>query len=61
MQNSTARSTAEQACNHISSSNANVSAALHQAEQTCLTAAGKLPITSLKHSAEAECKKIAAQ
>jgi hypothetical protein len=38
-----------------------VNAALHKAEQGCLTAAGKIPITSLKHSAEAECKKIAAQ
>ena len=60
IQDSSARSTAEQACNGITTSNANVSAALSKAKQTCLTAAAKIPITSLKQAAEAQCNKIAA-
>jgi len=60
IQNSTARSTAEQACNQITTSNASVSAARNKAEQACLTAAEEIPIASLKHSAQAQCKKIAA-
>ena len=59
IENSTARSTAEQACNQISTSNATVNAALSDAKQTCLTAAAKIPIASVKQAAEGECKKIA--
>ena len=56
-----ARSTAERACNQITTSNANVSTALNKAKQTCLTAAAKIPIASLKQAAEAQCNKITAQ
>ena len=61
IQNSSARSTAEQACNRITTSNGNVSTALGKAKQTCLTAAAKIPIASLKQSAQAQCNKITAQ
>ena len=37
-----------------------MSAALSKAKQTCLTAAAKIPIASLKQAAEAQCNKIAA-
>jgi len=60
IENSTARSTAEQACNHVTTSNANVSTALGQAKQACLTAAAKIPIASVKQSAQAQCSKITA-
>ena len=58
IQNSTARSTAEDACNQLSTNNANVRKALSKAKRTCLDAAGNIPIASLKRSAEAQCKKI---
>jgi len=58
IQNSTARSVAEQACDQISSSNENVKAAASKAKQACRTAAGKIPIASLKQAAEQECDKI---
>jgi hypothetical protein len=58
IQNSTARSVAEQACGHITTDNANVNAALSKAKHACLTAAAKIPIDSVKRSAEGECKKI---
>jgi hypothetical protein len=61
IQDSSARSTAEHACNQITTSNANVSTALSKAKQACITAAAKIPIASLKHAAEAQCNKIAAQ
>jgi hypothetical protein len=38
-----------------------VSTALGKAKQACLTAAAKIPIASLKQSAEAQCNKITAQ
>jgi hypothetical protein len=60
IQSSTARSVAQQACDQITTSNANLSAALSKAKQTCLDAAAKIPVTSLKQAAEAQCKKIAA-
>jgi hypothetical protein len=60
IQNSHARSTAEQACNQITTSNANVSAGLSKAKQACLTAAAKIPIASVKQSAQTQCDKIAA-
>jgi hypothetical protein len=56
---STARSTAEQACNQISTSNANVGAALNKAKQACLTAAAKIPIASVKQAFDGQCDKIA--
>ena len=61
IQDSSARSTAEHACNQITTSNANVSTALSKAEQACLTAAAKIPIPSLKQAADAQCNKIASQ
>ena len=61
IQDASARSTAEHACNQITTSNANVSTALSKAKQACLTAAAKIPIASLKQAAEAQCNKIAAQ
>jgi hypothetical protein len=61
IENSGARSAAEQACNRITTSNANVGAALGTAKQTCLSAAAKIPIVSLKQSAQAQCNKIGAQ
>ena len=42
-------------------SNANVSTALGKAKQACLGAAAKIPITSLKQAAHAQCNKITAQ
>ncbi|MGZ6725134.1 MAG: hypothetical protein ACXVHK_29775, partial [Solirubrobacteraceae bacterium] len=61
IQDLSAGSTAEHACNQITTSNANVSTALNKAKQTCLTAAAKIPIASLKQAAEAQCNKITAQ
>ena len=37
-----------------------MSAGLSKAKQACLTAAAKIPISSLKQSAETQCNKIAA-
>jgi hypothetical protein len=61
IQDSSARSTAEHACDQITTSNANVNNALSKAKQACLTAAAKIPIASLKQEADAQCNKIAAQ
>ena len=58
IQNATARTTAEHACHQITTDNANVNSALKQAKQACLTAAAKIPIDSLKKSAQTERKKI---
>ena len=58
IQDSNARSTAEQACDQITTSNANVSTALGKAKQACLTAAAKIPIASLKEAAQAQCNKM---
>ena len=60
IQDSSARSTAEHACNQITTSNANVNTARSKAKQACLTAAAKIPIASLKQAAEAQCNKITA-
>jgi hypothetical protein len=61
IQNSTARSTAEQACGQISTSNPNVTSALNKAKQACLTAAAKIPIASIKQAADTQCNKVTAQ
>jgi hypothetical protein len=58
IQNSTARSTAEQACRKITTGNANVNAALKKAKQSCLSAAQSIPIDSIKKAAESQCQKI---
>ena len=60
IQDSSARSTAEHACNQITTSNANVSTALSEAKQACRSAAANIPIASLEQAAEAQCNKIAA-
>jgi hypothetical protein len=53
--------TAEQACNQITTSNANVSTALGNAKQACLTAAAKIPIAFGQAGCRAQCNKIPAQ
>ena len=42
-------------------SNANVSAALHNARQACLDGAKNIPIASVKHEVEQQCEKVAAR
>ena len=56
-----ARSTAEQACNQITTSNPNLNTALSKAKGACLNAARNIPIASIKQAADTQCNKIAAQ
>ena len=58
IENTTARSVAEQACDQITTSDANVNTALSKAKQACLDAAASIPIDSVKQAADAQCKKI---
>jgi hypothetical protein len=61
IQDSGAWSAAEQACNQITTGNANITTALGNAKQACLTGAAMIPIASLNQTVQAQCNTITAR